>query len=1110
MGRLMGEYNMRTPRSNKHQLIIKEAAHVDEGRSFRIERAGSLDGNDGGLPLFFPTASRNGSFRLGSNAGDLNTEDVNFKHVEAGWPFGSQEIAAWASSFRFELDSEDAERLQTALERDAQISGGETDRRKLADSANLTEGAPSGGSFRFQSGNQSGYLKPPRQLEKFYGSNRFTVVANACANEKQGCDAAQSGDGLSVVQVQAARIKVAVNDYVPASPGRSEILRRLTDLKAHPLSPRQVPDDAVSYHKEKAKMAAVRDELHGRLKISLPLLKDEYYGKGSSSPASKYQSKPQENALGELEIMSNIGERRRQSSSPSGLRGSPRRPPQWGSQEHPITPTSRFRNGDEHPTTPTSRFRNGERQLVSGSSIQEQIVSIRKQPHAAAGNVSNTPSPEHPLSVPGAIPFKWEEEPGKPKTIAAAANRALARRLSREGIEVSNCTEMKSGSQKDDIKPITDELESGNSGRGIEAPARSSSDTGNGDPIGRTGSFRFYGRAQLSKHSREASLGRSSRRYSTQEKEAHIDLDASAAAKFLVESFGSPSRSPSLHGSSPTNFAVPFKWEATPGKPKVERIVRSPNLLQLPPRLAVPSYRSAESFSRELRASHPFSGFFAPCMTAPDLSPVHHKQRDRGLMQFTPSKSLPPKVPQTPERRKRHGLVGRCSSAPREGCQIRVSKSFDDKPSCHSSSEKVPVGHISTASSPGLKPRNLFISELQNDSNGPSSPTSILCGPEESSSQTSTSNTAFSSGELEDFTQQGTHSQKSASKSSSSASYESIEEEFAELPAPSYSVPAPPPSGPQHSEATQGTSNQALGSTIVNTPEIKHNSRRWKGRPDTAKTLLKLPTTGKHSAKLKTHDQLDTTYTPENSSPALSNYFQCLDPTEAATSTSTSTEDVSLLDKQRAPTSSGYLNTEGAPLSPLSRSAFPTSTPMTKQDIDRSPHASPKRPTRLPYTMPSAAEQFLASCSTSGRRQLIQDLSPRLLHQYSGRRLSASHSGSNTPRIDRSLTSSIPHASHGEHMSPSPAYAASLELFSPAAIIPHRRKWPGTPARAPLVPPPKPRRRSRFMLSICKSLKRALCRKSRRKVKELPHPRVMYLHDGRSPSATFRFKTSYT
>lgn len=948
MGRLVGEDNKGSAGSSRH-LTLKEAIHVNDERTCKVDYAGGLNGNDGELPLFFPTTSRS-SPNLSSKADDLNAGPENRKPVEVGWPLCSQEIGSWASSFRFEFDSQNGEKLQAMLERDEQISAGETNSgRKLTDRWSLTEGTPEGGSFRFirNDGTEeflSGHLKPPRQL----GSFRFTTVFNA--NEKQEYDVTQSGDSLSVAQVGAARIKVAVNHHVPTSP-RSEVLRRLSDLKAHPSSPRFTPEDVASYQKEKAKIAAVRDDIHQRLKKTQPLLKNEYSRKVSSSPVSQYHCKPQVSVLSELEIME-IKERRQQSSSSSELRGSPRRFSQSFSQTH--------------PTSPTSRFRDAKTKLDGGCSTQERIVStcklVCKQSQVVVSNI-NSPSPDHVLSMPVAIPFKWEEEPGKPKTIAAAVDRALARRLSRDGIETSEGMEFQLGLPKGDVKSSTGVVESGNSGKGIgpEASGRSSPDYSNVDRTGRSGSHRYYGREYLRGLSREASLRRSSRRHSTHEKEALIDLDGSAAAKFLVEAFESPSRSPSLHGSSPT-FVVPFKWEDAPGKAKVKTITPRPNVLQLPPRLAVPSLSSAESFSRDSRASAPFAGCFLPCLTA--STPVHRKQSDRALVQFTSSKSLPPRFPSPPESRRRLGLV--CSSTPEEGCQVRVSKSLNDKTSSHNSSEKSLIEPLSTTRSPARESRSLSVSELKSKSNMPSSPTSILCGPDEGNSQTSGSSIMFSSGDLEDFTTQTNHSRKSTSKSSSSTSCEYAEEDFAEFP-----------------KATR------------------------------------------------------------------------------TTSTSISTEDIGLLDKQGAPTSSGYLNSKGEP---LTLETLPTLQSVAKQEVNSSPEASPKRPSRLPYTMPSTAEQFLASCSTSGRRQLLQDLSPRLLQQFSGRRLSGCHSGANTP--SRHFTS-LPRASYEKAESPSSTYAASLELFSPAANLTEQRlRMPATPKALVLKSPlPRPRRRVQLMVS---------------------------------------------
>ncbi|KAG0593637.1 hypothetical protein M758_UG006000 [Ceratodon purpureus] len=206
-------------------------------------------------------------------------------------------------------------------------------------------------------------------------------------------------------------------------------------------------------------------------------------------------------------------------------------------------------------------------------------------------------------------------------------------------------------------------------------------------------------------------------------------------------------------------------------------------MLQLPPRLAVPQYHNAESFSRELRASHLLAGFFVPCLTASSQGHQHQsKQSNRVLVQYGSSKSLPPRAPSSPslaERRKRQGLVGRCYSTPKEGCQIRVSKSTANSPFLQALSRNLFSEETENSNSPG--------SWLQKNSSKPkaalSSPRSILFGPDESSSSQASASKVFSSGDLKDFTPQINHSGQSASKSSKS-SFESIEEAFAELPSP--------------------------------------------------------------------------------------------------------------------------------------------------------------------------------------------------------------------------------------------------------------------------------------------------------------------------------------
>lgn len=1056
-----------------------------------------LNVNNGELPLFFPTSPKNcpvvtksasqiaTSSHLSSKVSHCWSEingDVSFNDDEsAGWPLGSQGIAASASCFRFELDSKDGERLQALLEEDA-LSSRETNTGKIADSRSLAE--TPGRSFRSaRNGTEElnrdryGHLKPPRQLEKLHSSTRFVALLNAFANEIQGCDA-QLRDSPSMWQVEARNTSLTV----PPSPGRSEILRRLSDLKAHPLSPRLAPEDAVNYDKEKAK---TREDLHHRQGTRLPLSSNDSSKSSSTSVSKEYpvltqsQCKLSGNALGGIEIMPNLGEKSRQGNSPSKLRGSPHRSAQ-SSQEHLTTPISRLKN----------------------SSIQEQIVIICKQPQTLkASNVSDS-SPDHAPIMLAAVPFKWEEEPGRPKTIAAVANLAPARRATREGIEVGNFSETQS---KSDVKPFAEVVENSITCKGIDqarsSSVRSSPETGKGD-VGRTSSYRYYGQPRLRGHSRDASLGRSSRRYSIRERNAHIDLDGSAAAKFLVEAFESPSSTPSVHGGSPT-FAVPFKWEDIPGKPKAETVARSPNMLQLPPRLAVPTYRSADSFSRELRVSHPFASFFGPCMQA--SSPAHRKQSDRASVQHASSRSLPPRVPGSPDRRKRHSFVGRCSSTPQEGCQIRVSKSLT---STYCNSEKSLVESLSTTSSPVLKPRSLCSSEMKNSPSwvqknhihAPSSPTSILSGPDGSRSQTSASNINLSSGDIEDFTRRVNHSEHMASITSSSASYESIQEDFPELPSPLNSRFLPPPSTDfQQSGEPQITSIPALSPAAADISARDYYAHRSKGNSDNDR-FFEPSKTGKSLSKTKSQHRLVTT---RNSEASLINYFQRLELSEALTTTKTKTslsalgEETGLLDKHGAPTSSGYLNSKGEP---ISSNVLPTTQSVAKQKEASSTQTSPKRPIRLPHTMYTATEQFLASCSSSVRRQLIQDLSPRILRQYSGRRRSASYSGDYTS-AHLSFRSN-----REEEVSISPAYAASLELLSPAAsLMAQPRKGLGTPRNALTKAHSKPRRRARFVLSIYRTLRRVLCRQ--RFHKPIQPPKLT-LSEGRSPTP-YHIKTTY-
>lgn len=435
----------------------------------------------------------------------------------------------------------------------------------------------------------------------------------------------------------------------------------------------------------------------------------------------------------------------------------------------------------------------------------------------------------------------------------------------------------------------------------------------------------------------------SSTRCSIHEKEAHIDLVAPAAAKFLME------MSPAKHThASPPAVAVPFKWEDAPGRAKAHNAATTNPTLQLPPRLAVPA-RSSESFSRQLQVSvisHPLAGLF-PCMGAssPSPSPNVSRQQDLTWMQYRASKS--------------YGGVHR-DMLPKSG---KLNKSFSQ-----------PL--TATGQSLGVKPRRMFSSELGGYGGAPSSDASSSSSILHGSRQSSSSRTYLSC-ELDASTPR-----TAGSKSSSSASYESIGEDFDQ-----------DDNASPHSCTHKGTPSAIAG-------------RRPRRSEPGVKGLLKLCKNhgnclGKSKSRSSRHHH--PLCSPEVWAPTLATYFQRLDVNDEPAAMSTG-----LLEKQAAaPTSSGYLNSKGEPV-PLQQSA------------DGSPEVSPQRPTRLPYKMPSVAEQ------ERGRHK--------------------SH------RSARSLD-----------LCPSPAYSAALEMLSPAAAtLMASRRHRGSRT----LPPPKPHRRVQFIVSF--------------------------------------------
>ncbi|XP_024397404.1 uncharacterized protein [Physcomitrium patens] len=710
---------------------------------------------------------------------------------------------------------------------------------------------------------------------------------------------------------------------------------------------------------------------------------------------------------------------------------------------------------------------------VKPKSTIRELLSTPSNPKNVEQGPLQTPPHDHVdgrkhHDLAASVPCKWDEQLDKPKSIAAAAQRALARKLSRDGIELNCFVEDKSpisSSQRTSARE--GEVSTNDHPHKV---AHSSSHRV-------TASERFHGRAgHVQRNSGDSRIWRiSSTRCSIYEKEAHIDLVAPSAAKFLIEtSESSLYTSANHHNASPPSVAVPFKWEDTPGKAKVDETAgkSKPETLQLPPRLAVHMHRTTKSnFARELRvsvASHSLGGLF-PCMTATS-SPSRLQQQDPTWMhQYRATKSSLPKQSQA-----HHGYAY-------AGNQESVSSKSSDR-SVNPRKINKPLSQplTSTDSPLNLKPRKLLSSELKashpwmhrsGSSHSCSDPTSIL----HSGRQSSSSRTYLSC----DF---GASTPSMAgSKSSSSASYESIEEDFApdhdhdNTVSPSYITK----SHSFDSQTSMGYSESPIVPNFGPSAKVTFQGKRSNAhRSECVKSLLKLcKSHGKCLRKSKSNrKRLGSLYSPEVWAPTLATYFQRLDVTEAAISNG-------LLDKQGAPTSSGYLNSNGEPI-PLQDCTFDT--------YDTSPEASPKRPTRLPYRMPSVEEQELATRHT-------RNLVGKLEANSRGRDYSNSRMYMNIvspTQLDKCWTSS-----HREEYCPPPAYAATLEMLSPTVNLVSRRHKSSRALPLSSWSSPKPHRRVQFILSICKTLKRVLFRQPARR--SVIGTKLMY-HEKRVPT-TFQF-----
>ncbi|CAK9219688.1 unnamed protein product [Sphagnum troendelagicum] len=344
-----------------------------------------------------------------------------------------------------------------------------------------------------------------------------------------------------------------------------------------------------------------------------------------------------------------------------------------------------------------------------------------------------------------AVPFKWEDAPGKPKTTTTTTQKAKARcRLSREQsfefnsfVEEGEIVLSRSAATASATVLTTDQQGSGSSRQesgSCELQSTRSLRDQTRAAVGER-SHRYYGdQVAAAVHRREKSL---------QEKETTthiIDLVAPAAAKFLVQEtscYLSPVATPLHHRASfASPGAVPFKWEETPGKPKAdaeETSSKPHSLLQLPPRLAIPQQQrapdigssSSSSFfsARDLRAhylpnysslSGPLVGFFSPCLTSacnaqarPRLHAVHHSSFSPFSSSYSSSssyklgsKSLPRKLSpssspppvKSPALRKRSAFSAplASSSSPTGGLQPRI---------CYSSEELLKAAAASSSSS---------------------------------------------------------------------------------------------------------------------------------------------------------------------------------------------------------------------------------------------------------------------------------------------------------------------------------------------------------------------------------------------------------------------------
>ncbi|CAM6014235.1 unnamed protein product [Sphagnum balticum] len=322
-----------------------------------------------------------------------------------------------------------------------------------------------------------------------------------------------------------------------------------------------------------------------------------------------------------------------------------------------------------------SEFRQQKQQLdIDAAAAEKNQTNNSRRPSSAIAWDTLNKSPEcSPLRAAAAIPFSWEEVPGKPKTIAAATERALARRRSQSPMKTK---QQKKKSRSMDESMFNESLarvhEEATAGAAVVA-----ADHICRSPLGRSFAacagdggddrsscksshrFYYYRRTTSSKQNSSFDDAHSSGRLETTA--GVIDLVAPAAAKFLASSWSPASSTSPVHASSMLKkpAAVPFKWEESPGKPfKEEELLATtttttmqapqPFQLQLPPCLAPAAHQKlqqggrgggAESMSQQELREHcinhsmsaPLAGFYTSSAAADHQGPAGRGGQHRNL-----------------------------------------------------------------------------------------------------------------------------------------------------------------------------------------------------------------------------------------------------------------------------------------------------------------------------------------------------------------------------------------------------------------------------------------------------------------------------------------------